>query len=282
MDSHDSDESKLNEVERAQQDASFRYFNRFHRIVILVILVITLAIVALWPSIPRFAGLVIVMAFTGVSLLSGRFSLRVLGFGCLAVAGVLCIVAELAGPEWPMQRPEFAIMAISSGVLGLGLVFTSNRTGEPDPRFEQIAGVLAMLGLLGITTFVTWRGAGHTGTWVTAEGVAALVDSANRKWKSRLFLIAALPMFAIVADLAQPAWLVAVKHFVKISLTTLVAWPNYPVPVSGLLFALVCLFRRPRLPWRAIFLGVVFVICVAYMIRTILLIANGDCATHVC
>lgn len=65
MNSPDSDEGQLTEAERAQQEANFQYIVRLNRIFFLVMLVIAVVIVALWPTIPRYVGLIIVAAITG-------------------------------------------------------------------------------------------------------------------------------------------------------------------------------------------------------------------------
>jgi hypothetical protein len=206
MGSHDSDKNLLSEEKSTpQQEANFRYFVRVNRLFYVVVLAAGTVFVIFRPTAPRVAGLVIIAVITASSFFLGRVSLRVYGFSFLALASVLLIVAKLAGSGWPMDSHEFEIMAISSSVIGLGLVFTSNRTGEPNPRFEEAAGVMAMIWLAGITAFVIWRG-GSIGVWISAEAAAALADSANKKWKTRLSVVALLPIAALTVSFLQLGW----------------------------------------------------------------------------
>jgi hypothetical protein len=203
---HDSDHNQSTEPESTpQQEANFRYFVKLNQLLFLVVVAAATVFVILRPTAPRVARLIIIAAITGSSLLVGRISSRVYGFSILAVATVLAVIGELAGPAWPMSSHEFEIMAISCGVMGLGLVFTVNRTGEADPRFEQAMGVMALAGLLGIAAFATWRG-GSLAIWVASETVAALADSAGKKWKSRLAWIALLPLGALTVAYLRPEW----------------------------------------------------------------------------
>lgn len=209
---------------------------RFFWIGYLIVLIACAVLTAFRPTTPRFVGLVILGAFTATSCLLGRASLRSQGFAILGIACLFAVIAEVAGPKWDLEWDEFAVMAITIGVFGLGMVLTDNRTGDIDPRFEGAVGWCALTGLIGIAGALVWLGPGliaRPSGLVVVEAVAALADTTTAKWKTHLSLVSLIPIALIIGGFVYPEWQPQISLGVRSALVFFVAhnhtWMIFPV-----------------------------------------------------
>ena len=239
-----------------QQDSFFRYYLRLNRVFVLTIFVIAATLVAFSPTAPRLAGLAIVAALTGVSLLAGRVSLRTFGFAILACAGLTAVIAGFARPHWLMKPDELAKMAITIAATGLLLICTNKKTGEANARLENGAGVLCLLGILSVTGVIISCGAASVerpAGILVLEGLAALAEMASKKWKLRLSFAALLPMVGILADYLQPEWRRISRHGFNCFFAFLSAhthsWMIWPILFGGMNSVMTCINNRRG--WRA-------------------------------
>jgi hypothetical protein len=199
-----------------QQEAAYRYFVRLNQLFALALFVIALIFVAIFPTGPRIAGLIILAGLTVVTLLWERISVRRIGFAALAVAGITAIVTRFAHEGWPVEPDEIAKWAVGIGAIGVALIVTNKKSGEPNRRFENIVGTLALVSLLSVAGLVAvFGGAGTVANpagLVALEALGAMAEMAGEKWKMRLALAALFPIAALLADHIQPAWLHRVFH----------------------------------------------------------------------
>ncbi|MGC2354394.1 MAG: hypothetical protein WA496_13430 [Candidatus Udaeobacter sp.] len=206
-----AEESKKTEDEPTpEQQAAFRYFVRLNKLFAVALFVIALIFVAIFPSAPRVAGIVILAGLTVAIVLVQKISLRKIGFVSLFVACVTAIVATLWREGWPVEPDEISKWAVGIGAVGVMLIVSNKKTGQPNTLFQNCVGALALLLLVTAGGLVIVLGAATTVATplglVALEGVGALVEMAGEKWKVRLALAALFPIGAMVFDHVQPEW----------------------------------------------------------------------------
>lgn len=249
-------------------EPSHRLYRRTAWILAAVWFAVALIAVLLFKTPAAYAGFAIVTILCLLMVLTGSgASPRVVGFGILMLAAVIAIVAEFAGPDWPMDGAALATLAVTAGAFGVGQVFWSRRHGAPEPWIENWAGWMALAGLLGFAVAAVLVRLDYVTSptaLVGVEGVAALAELAGKRWMVRLSLAAIVAAVTLLSSLRPelPAqalsWLQGARDWMSAQQLWSVVLP----PGIWLLF---CLKSRPG--WSATWTGFAFVALVAWISR---------------
>ena len=184
-------------------ETSHRLYRRTAWILAAIWLAVALIAVLLIKTPAAYAGFLIVTILCLLMVLTGSgASPRVVGFGILMLAAVIAIVAEFAGPDWPMDGAALATLAVTAGAFGVGQVFWSRRHGAPEPWIENWAGWVALAGLLGFAVAAALVRLDYVTSptaLVGVEAIAALAELAGKRWMVRLSLAAIVAAVALLS-----------------------------------------------------------------------------------
>jgi hypothetical protein len=219
------------------------------------------------------------MVLFGCWLLAGDQRRTPIGLALIGLAVLLLATATIARSTWPLQPKHFVTGGIATILAGLGILVKDMSGENRRPLIEDVAGVTALTGLVGFSAAIVISARIEFFANPFALGIPVLLFGltgiAGKRWRTKLSITSLAPLLMLICVSIRPQWLLAFRDAVAIKTKSLFVWPNYPVPLSGLLFAAYCLLRRPRPPWRGILMGTVLVICVTYIIRTIFLMLDA-------